>query len=223
MLSTSAAAADNSRFSSYAVNMMNMRGVSSDEQSAFATILDKAHDSAAGSPKTFLNSLSSNEMEILRKVHSLADPISIAGLDTEGAANLLEAPGEAQDLNNDGLLSIGAGKIWQYPPPNAPAAVKQAWEEATAGIPESEKWMMMAPFMISTISANMKADGSGLYEPGEDGYRNIYAEAGFSYTKQVQDLLASVGSSTWQRDQDYQQTKDMLTKLLKALENRQVG
>lgn len=220
MLSTSASAADSSRFSSYAVNMMNMRGVSSDEQSVFAAILDKAHDTAAGSPKTFLNSLSSNEMEILRKVHSLANPISITGLDIEGAANLLEAPGEAQDLNNDGLLSIGAGKIWQYPPPNAPEAVKRAWEEATAGVPESEKWLKMAPFMATSISANIKPDKSGFYEPGEPGYRNIYAEPDFSYTKQVKDILAMMERFKEHQNNDrYQENRDFLLSFLESLKN----
>lgn len=214
--SSTTGATGHTQFSNRAVELMNLRGVSADEQSEFAAILDRAADThTATNSKTFLNSLSSNEMEILRKVHSLANPIAIAGLDNEGAYNLLEAPGNAQDLNNDGLLNVGAGKIWQYPPPNAPEAVKQAWDEATAGVPESEKWLLMPPFMIPV-------NGSGLNESGEISYRNIYAEPGFSYTKQVKDILASLGNATWQRDQDYQQTKNMLSKFLQGLESRNV-
>ncbi|MDK9717871.1 MAG: hypothetical protein OEL57_08185 [Trichlorobacter sp.] len=205
-------------FSSRSADLMNRRGVSETEREEFAAILARAATGNAGNnPKAFLNSLSSNDREILRKVHCLADPISINMLDFEGAYNLLTAPGEAQDLDNDGLLSIGAGKMWQYPPPNAPAAVKQAWEEATAGIPESEKWLAMAPFMAASASANIKPDLSGFYEPGEAGYRNIYAEPNFSYTRQVRDILSMMDRFKGQHDAHYQKNKEFLLSFLKEL------
>lgn len=211
-------------FSNRSTDLMNRRGVSNGEQDEFAAILSGAATSNAGNnPKAFLDSLSASEMEVLRKVHCLADPISINRLDFEGAYNLLTAPGEARDLDNDGLLSIGAGKIWQYPPPNAPASVKQAWEEATADIPESEKWLKMAPFLAVTATANLKADNSGFYEPGETGYRNIYAEPGFSYTRQVQDILSMMDRLKGQSSARLQEDKAFLQSFLQALTKQGVA
>lgn len=70
-------------------------------------------------------------MEVLRKVHSLANTIEGNSLSNEGAANLLAQPGAARDYNNDGLHTIGAGHMFAFPPDNAPAAFKQAWAEAS--------------------------------------------------------------------------------------------
>lgn len=230
MLSTNtgscqALTASNALFSKRSCSLLDARGISEQERTSFADILAKANDSNAYTdPKQFLNRLTSGDMELLRRVHCLADPISVAALDYEGAYNLLMAPGEARDLNNDGLLGIGKGKIWQYPPPNAPEAVKKAWEEATAGVPESEKWLKMAPFMAASISANIKPDKSGFYEPGEPGYRNIYAEPGFSYTKQVNDILAMMERFKGQQSNDrYQEDKDFLLSFLESLKNNRAA
>ena len=43
------------------------------------------------------------------------------------------------DLNNDGLVEVGEGKTIHFPPVNAPASVKAAWQKATAELSESEK------------------------------------------------------------------------------------
>lgn len=211
-------------FSVRTLDLMQRRSISDQERQSFAGILAQAGSANAGSdPKAFLNRLSATEMELLRKVHCLADPIKVASLDYEGAYNLLVAPGEAKDLNNDGLLGVGIGKGWQYPPPNAPEAVKKAWEEATAGIPESEKWLKMAPFMAASISANLKPDNSSFYEPGEAGYRNIYAEPGFSYTKQITDILASMERFKGQSAKNYQENKEFLLSFLEELKQNQAA
>jgi len=205
-------------FSNRSLDLMQRRGVTDQERERFAAILATASNvGGCSDPKSFLSSLSTDEMEILRKVHCLAAPISVAGLDFEGAYNLLMAPSEAKDLNNDGLLGIGAAKMWEYPPPNAPEAVKKAWEEATAGVPESEKWLRMAPFMAAAACSNLKPDLSGFYEPGETGYRNIYAESGFSYTGQVQDILSMMDRFKGQNDSHYQENKEFLLSFLKEL------
>jgi len=205
-------------FSGRALDLMQRRSISDQEREGFAELLALAASADAGSdPKAFLNGLSATEMELLRKVHCLADPIKVASLDYEGAYNLLVAPGEARDLDNDGLLGVGIGKGWQYPPPNAPEAVKKAWEEATAGIPESEKWLKMAPFLAASACANVKPDRSGFYHPGEPGYRNIYAEPGFSYTQQISDILASMERFKGQNAKNYQENKEFLLSFLQTL------
>lgn len=211
-------------FSRRTLSLLDARNISGQERQGFSEILAQAQaGDAYTNPSKFLNSLSSSEMELLRKVHSLADPINVAVLDFEGAYNLLVAPGEAKDLNNDGLLGVGIGKGWQYPPPNAPESVKKAWEEATANIPESEKWLKMAPFMAASACANLKPDLSGFYEPGEAGYRNIYAEPGFSYTGQVVEMLKEMERFKGQNDSNYQETKDFLLSFLDGLKKNQAA
>ncbi|MFA7281993.1 MAG: hypothetical protein WC100_18070, partial [Sterolibacterium sp.] len=55
----------------------------------FEVILSKANTAnAQANPKAFLSNLSASDMEVLRKVHSLADPIDVSSLTSEGAANL---------------------------------------------------------------------------------------------------------------------------------------
>lgn len=211
-------------FSRRTLGLLDARKISGQERQDFSALLAQAQASDAyKDPAAFLNGLSASEMELLRKVHSLAAPISVAVLDFEGAYNLLTAPGEARDLNNDGLLGVGIGKGWQYPPPNAPEAVKKAWEEATANIPESEKWLKMAPFMAASISANIKPDKGSLYEPGEAGYRNIYADPGFSYTRQISDILQQMERFKGQNDGNYRETREFLLSLLKRLEQHQAA
>ena len=220
-MSPSACCAD---FSRRTLSLLDARSISGQDRQGFSEILAQAQAvDAYRDPATFLKGLSMSEMELLRKVHSLADPINVAALDFEGAYNLLTAPGEAKDLNNDGLLGVGIGKGWQYPPPNAPEAVKKAWEEATANIPESEKWLKMAPFMAASACANLKSDLSGFYEPGEAGYRNIYAEPGFSYTRQVADMLKEMERFKGQNDSNYLKTKEFLLSFLDALKKNQVA
>ena len=47
--------------------------------------------------------MSAEELDVVRQAHSLSESINISVLSDEGAANLLNAPGHTQDLNNDGL------------------------------------------------------------------------------------------------------------------------
>lgn len=211
-------------FSDRSRSLMERRGIAAGEQQEFADIMARAQTAGAGSdPKAFLNSLSSADMELLRRVHCLADPIRTAALDFEGAYNLLLAPGEGKDLDNDGLLSIGAARMWQYPPPNAPAAVHRAWEEATAAIPESEQWLMMAPFMAASAGANLKPDKSGFYMPGEPGYRNIYADPSFSYSRQVSDIIGMMKQLGGRSGGSYPETMQFLTSFLETLTRHQAA
>jgi len=217
------------QFSDYAIKMMELRGVDNAGLDTFKSILSKAVDTEAYSdPKAFLKSLSAGEMEILRQVHTLADPIRIDTLDLEGAYNLLMQPGDAKDLNNDNLQGVGKGKGWVFPPPNAPAKVKKAFDEVTAGITDAEKLLAMTPFMTMQISANIKYDSGGnpigVYQTGEPGYRNIYAEAGFSYRELTEKTLDALefGKSNYSAEQ-YRNRKEFLMAFMGALERNGVA
>lgn len=186
------------RISKHAMKLMNRRGVTGEGIQTFKNILEKAQESGAcHDPKAFLNSLSRDEMEVVRKVHCLADRIKVGGLDYEGAYNLLMQPSAYKDINNDGLRSVGLAKFRGFPPPNAPNEVKKAWEEATAGMTEAEKLIQgYAPFRAVEISANIKYDSQGtpvgVYQPGDSGYTNIYTEPGFTYQGLVDRCVADL-------------------------------
>lgn len=195
------------------------------EREIFQAVIQQAEQGKVlDDPKAFLNGLNAREMEVVRKAHGLADPIMTEGLDREGASNLLRAPEAYRDLNDDGFVNVGKGRLWRYPPPNAPQAVHDAWEAATEGMPEGEKWLAMAPFMVAGISANIKYDGQGrpvdLYGPDDLEYRNPYAEKSFSYSAQVRTILDQL--SQWDRAAFHGEQGQFLTGFLEALESRGV-
>jgi hypothetical protein len=188
------------------------------DSASFEQIIDKAV--ATGGyydPQKFLNNLSTEELAVLQHIHCLADPIKPQGLSKEGALNLLYSPDQSKDINNDGLSDVGLAKMWKYPPPNAPEAVKKAWKEATAG---RDDLLLMAPFRAAESNANMKPDGSGFYFPGEQGYRNIYSEPGFSYSQQITDIFKS-----WEqlKPSYYTEVKGFLDTYLDSLKKYHAG
>ena len=60
---------------------------------SYGEILVRAYEEGGyADPQTFLNSLSSEELGVVQKIHSLADPIRVDELTVEGAVNLLVPP-----------------------------------------------------------------------------------------------------------------------------------
>lgn len=167
--------------SNRALELMQRRQVSEAEAQTFKDILAGAAD--AKDPKAFLMGLSAAQMEVLRKVHTLADPINVSSLTNEGAANLLEQPGSAQDLDNDGLTAVGAGTSMAFPPRNAPESFKAAWASATAGMSEFE---IPTHMIFAAGLANI-----GL-EPGDPRWRNPYADPNYDYKGAADDIMRSL-------------------------------
>lgn len=174
----------------------------------FKQIIDKAAASGGyDDPLGFVSSLSATELDALQHIHCLADPIIPQGLSKEGALNLLYSPDQSKDINNDGLSDVGLAKMWTYPPPNAPEAVKKAWKEATAGLSEMEAALKMGPFMPTGL-------------PGEREWKNMYAEPDFSYTKQIEDYLKSMEIH---KPSDYEEKKVFLQSYLELLKKHQIA
>ncbi len=161
--------------------LMNMRGVSSEDRQRFAEIVQNAvQNSAYSDPISYIKSLSSDDVEVLRRVHSLAETSGVTGTDTvEGAINLLLPPQDQVDSNNDGLVNSGRAVTFKFPPPNAPQSVKDAWDSATEGLSFEDKMMAEAVFFPAMIGANVKTDSAGnivgIYEPEDPEYTNIFA------------------------------------------------
>ena len=175
---------------------------------AFKQIIDKAATNGGyNDPLGFVRSLSTTELDALQHIHCLAEPIIPQGLSKEGALNLLYSPDQSKDINNDGLSDVGLAKMWKYPPPNAPEAVKKAWKEATAGLSDMEAALKMGPFMPMGL-------------PGEPGWKNMYAEPDFSYSKQVVDYLKSMEIH---KPNDYEKQKAFFQSYLELLKKHPVA
>ncbi len=140
-----------------------------DNSAAFEALTAKAASSNAFSdPQTFLQSLSPSELSTLQAIHCLAAPIDAAGLSKEGALNLLVCPGHAQDIDNDGFEQVGAAKTWTFPPPNAPAKVKQAWKDATANMSDHDVMLLSGSFLPLSLG-----NGGNAYISPDADYAEI--------------------------------------------------
>lgn len=130
-------------FSDTSIKRLQTRNISSEDISNFSELLKRA-ENRQGSAKEFLQSLSKDELALVQQANSLADNINIGGLSAEGAQNLLSQPdgSDLVDLNNDGIVEVGAARTIHFPPVNAPQYVKDAWAAATEGMSPMEKGAM---------------------------------------------------------------------------------
>jgi hypothetical protein len=105
------------------------------ESPRFVDIFDKFLNSGlADDPRSFLARLSPTELTTLQSVQSLADPIRPESLCVEGAVNLLLPRSLSQDVDKNGMTSVGTAQTFVFPPTNAPADFKAAWEAKTANL-----------------------------------------------------------------------------------------
>lgn len=93
------------------------------------------------SARQVIQQMDTGELHLLQKASSLASSIKPEALSEEGAINLLRQPDNSDriDLNNDGLVEVGEGKMIVFPPVNAPDFVKHAWNQASETMSERDK------------------------------------------------------------------------------------
>lgn len=215
---------DTVKFSKNAMSLLHARNIGNQDRETYKEIMKRAESSGGYSdPKAFLSSLSDDELKTVRKVHSYGVRIEPEKLDFEGAFNLLVQPGDESDIDNNGQIQHGLAKVRVFPPTNAPAAVKNAFDEASAGFSGVQKSMMSFDFRSFEISANIKYDPSGqaigVYQPGENGYIDIYSESGFSYSSLAKRALANIEKNTsYSTEELYQKSKSFMEDFIKALE-----
>jgi len=123
------------------IHLLKVRGLSDLQVNNFSDLLDKAHMQQQQqniSAKQALSNMSYDELKLLQKATSLANAIEVDSLSKEAAMNLLAQPDHSDmvDINNDGLVEVGASKLMIFPPVNAPAKVQVAWDKATEGLTE---------------------------------------------------------------------------------------
>lgn len=145
------------QLSDKSLNLLNLRQLNQDEIQQFSAILTEAK-SQQGSAKNTLLNMSPSELALVQKANSLADSINVTSLSEEGATNLLRQPDNSDkvDLNNDGIVEVGAAKSLIFPPVNAPASVKTAWESATANLSEEDKMMLELRMHLAVFGANIE-------------------------------------------------------------------
>ena len=147
-------------FTERSLELLTQRDLSRAEVSNFQLLLNEAKqqgEQRSNSAKETLQNMSVAELAMLQKAHSLADPIHVASLSEEGATNLLAQPdhSDSVDVNNDGIVEVGIAKNIVFPPVNAPKFVKEAWDEATAGMPKSDKMMLELRMHIAVYGINL--------------------------------------------------------------------
>ncbi|BBB27102.1 hypothetical protein [Amphritea japonica] len=167
------------------LKLLNLRGLSEQQVGDFAALLDKANNQLEGSrsAKQVLTDMSSDELNLLQQATSLAKPIQIDSLSDEGATNLLAQPDKTGmvDLNNDGIVEIGIGRMVTFPPVNAPPSVHKAWDSATENMSEGDKMTLQLHMHIATYGIQMDGVPSKAALPPEQqwspaGWQKLLAE-----------------------------------------------
>lgn len=197
------------------LNLPRYEAVVSETEPFLKIVGNAVIEGAHSDPVAFLKNLSQGELETLRVMHSLADPIKPEGLSHEGALNLLLPINKRQDIDNDGFTETGKAVGWSFPPPNAPQSVHDAWATTTEGMSMQDRLMAEAMFMPIMI----RADESGnVTELARTEANNPYAKTDFSFSRLIEERLDSLDAFEYQMDREqYEFQKGALTNFLEEL------
>lgn len=198
----------------------------------FAEILKKKQESNTDA-KEFLSKLDSKELYELQKVNHLANNINVQALSEEGAENLFLSPIDQYktvDLNNDGIVEVGAAKMVIFPPPNAPENVKAAWKETSKTMTPEQKMRIQFQFVVEQIQKNtyMKPDGTwGTHNPNDAGWVNIFGKSEASIIGLCNDIISRIDnpleSQTSEQTKKSAVVKSNLLKFINLIEINKVS
>ena len=187
--------------SAESVNLLKMRGQSDQQVTDFAALLGKANEQMdqQTSAKQVLSAMSAEELRLLQKSVSLADPIQVSSLSDEGARNLLAQPDRTGmvDLNNDGIVEVGAARTVSFPPVNAPDSVHKAWDKATENLSDQDKMILQLQMHHQVYGFNIEGYGNKQALSPQDqwsseGWKQLIADARAA-------LEFAVGMDGWSR------------------------
>jgi rRNA maturation endonuclease Nob1 len=128
---------------------------------SFEAIYEKATqtDVKLDSAKSFLESLSQDELTTLQKYTGLADPINIQGLSQEGAYNLLMHDNERYDFDANGTAEVGLANTALSVPQNMPSAEREAFVKTLNSLDDKERMMVsMLTLDLGRISAEVNGE-----------------------------------------------------------------
>ncbi|MGL1958641.1 MAG: hypothetical protein OCD00_15145 [Colwellia sp.] len=162
----------NIELSDRSLELLDRRSLNHTEVSNFSALLNEAKEDAEQqrmSAKDILQNMTTEELSLLQKAHSLANPIHVASLSEEGAKNLLAQPdySDSVDLNNDGIVEVGLAQTIVFPPVNSPQFVKEAWEEATKNMPEMDKITLELTMHIAIYGTGIGDENTNVLSPEE--------------------------------------------------------
>lgn len=161
------------------------------KQAAVAALRESASTAVSGGgAKQFLAALTPQDLTLLQQASGLAEGINVASLSEEGAANLLLTNDNRVDLNNDGLVEVGAARLITFPPVNAPQSVKEAWETATAGMSDKDR-MSLTGWVALPMTFGATMPGYS----GEAPQLGDMADAGFDWNDLIARLLDGIEAS----------------------------
>lgn len=160
----------------------------------FGSVMLRAYNEGGyATPRSFVQSLSHDELETVRKAQGLADAIDPNNLKEEAALNLLIPQGAQADENRDGLVSIGAANMIEFPNSRTPSYVKEAWDKATAGLDPMEKGQrgldVMLPLLLRNIHPNPEGTVHRYVEPGAPDWINPFEDPTYSYKEAAENWL----------------------------------
>ncbi|MDB5054276.1 MAG: hypothetical protein JWM44_2326 [Bacilli bacterium] len=178
-----------SSISAYAkVDPLGRRNTPDNLKHAFQEILTKRESAPNTSDKQFLRSLNSEEMDTIKAYnHQSSRSINIDNLSDEGAHNLIAAPGDLKDLNNDGLVTVGEANMEVFPPPGQPDGVYVAW---LALSPEAQKNIRHEADLKWTLAnMGMWDKDLGINKNYNKNYQTIFNQPGVSFSGFVDQLM----------------------------------
>ncbi|TWU38720.1 hypothetical protein Q31b_37980 [Novipirellula aureliae] len=163
---------------------------------SFGRILTKAYEQGAYvAPTSFLKGLSEAELKSVQNSHWLAEPIDVDSLTEEGALNLLLPQAAQVDLNGDGFTRSGVAYGMKFPDSSTSREVTQAWDAATADMPERDRMIyelqMMAPVLFANLT--VAPDGTVSQRDFDDpDWVNPLTADGYSFLKETQSRIDSL-------------------------------
>ncbi|MDO8988025.1 MAG: hypothetical protein Q7U91_00160 [Sideroxyarcus sp.] len=184
------------------MEMASRRGINTQDEEAFAGILNRAYSSGGmEDPAAFLKTLSREDLGVIQRVHSLGAEINPAGLGKESAYNLLLPDGYSVDFNHDGMEDMGEGRGIHFPPRDAPQAVVDAWNTATQGMDEIDllSYSMVMHGYIHGISIGDGPATGGMDSSNIDSYR---AAVG-NYLDMLERLRGQLPAGQYENDQPF--------------------
>ncbi|PCJ91855.1 MAG: hypothetical protein COA52_08405 [Hyphomicrobiales bacterium] len=180
--------------------LMNIRGVNNYDRARFAELIVEASEKGGyNNPVAYIKSLPKDDIQLLMRVHSLAEPRGVTNTDVEGAYNLLLPKSDHVDSNRDGLVNTGAATGFYFPPPNSPQSVKDAWEETIKDMSLEDRMMAEGQFMMASIGANLKLDGDGnvvgIYDHTDPEYTNVFPTSKEGWDSFLKEMIENLSKA----------------------------
>ncbi|NBO18904.1 MAG: hypothetical protein EBV03_06705 [Proteobacteria bacterium] len=178
-------------------------------RSTYLDVLHRAREKGGlEDPQAFLKSLTTQELAALQRHVSLADPIQPEKISFEGAYNLLQLPNASKDINRDGLLTTGIGNSITFPPADAPQAVLDAWNKATAGMDWGTKMtMQLSMWLQAQGSLDVKEGSTARYYADDfnwqDFARSLVESAIENRKYQTTDIQKEYGARMFKGYEDF--------------------